>query len=61
MKAYMKPEIAAVELFTKDAISLKVPKTVYKRTVGGEKFTVDNDLLAMALMDGESLSVAALN
>lgn len=63
MKAYMKPEIAEVELFTQDAISLTVPKTVYRRsTAKGGNFVADDELIAYALQQGEALSgTAALN
>lgn len=53
MKAYIKPVIAEVELFTQDAIALTIPKTTYKRNAG--KFT-DAELIAYALRDGEALS-----
>ena len=57
MKAYMKPEIAEVELFTKDAISLTVPKTVYRRSAAkGGTFVADDELIAYALQSGEALS-----
>lgn len=60
MKAYMKPAIAEVELFTKDAISLTVPKTVYRRSVAkGGEFVADDALIAYALKTGEALSGAA--
>lgn len=57
MKAYMKPAIAEVELFTQDAISLTVPKTVYRRSAAkGGTFTADDELIAYALRSGEALS-----
>ena len=60
MKAYMKPEIAEVELFTHDAISLTVPKTVYKRSAAkGGNFVADDELIAYALKQGEALSGTA--
>lgn len=54
MKAYIKPAIAEVELFTQDSIALTIPKTTYKKGAAG--FTYDQ-LLAYALNDGESVSV----
>lgn len=56
MKAYMKPAIAEVELFTKDAISLTVPKTVYRRAAAGGSFVADDQVIAHALAAGEALS-----
>lgn len=56
MKTYMKPSICEVELFTKDAISLSIPKTTYKRSQSG--FTRDQ-LIAMALQNDSV--VAGLN
>ena len=53
MKAYIKPEIAEVELFTQDSIALTIPKTTYRR-IGGS-FS-DSELIAYALKDGEALS-----
>ena len=62
MKAYMKPEIAEVELFTQDAISLTtVPKTVYRRSAAkGGNFVADDELIAYALQQGEALSGTAM-
>ncbi len=54
MKAYIKPEIAEVELFTQDSIALTIPKTTYRR-IGGGSFS-DSELIAYALKDGEALS-----
>lgn len=54
MKAYIKPAIAEVELFTQDSIALTIPKTTYKKSAAGG-FTRDQ-LLAYALNDGESVS-----
>lgn len=57
MKAYIKPSIAEVELFTQDAISLTVPKTVYKRSAAkGGTFAADEQLIAYSLAAGEALS-----
>lgn len=53
MKAYIKPVIAEVELFTQDAIALTIPKTTYKRK--SSSFT-DEQLIAFALRNGEALS-----
>ncbi len=52
MKTYVKPSICEVELFTQDAISLTIPKTIYKRS-GASGFTRDQ-LIAMAL-ENESI------
>ena len=61
MQAYMKPEIAEIELFTQDAISLTVPKTVYKRSAATNgKFVADDELIAYALKHDEALSGTAM-
>ena len=60
MKAYMKPEIAEVELFTQDAISLTVPKTVYRRSAAKSgSFVADDELIAYLLKEDEALSGTA--
>lgn len=53
MKAYFKPEMKEVELFTKEAISLTIPKTKYTKSAG---VWDDGTLLAVALGEGEYLS-----
>ena len=61
MKAYMKPAITEVELFTKDAISLSIPKTVYRRSAATNGvFADNNELIAWSLRSGENLSGADL-
>ena len=62
MKTYNKPAIVEIELFTKDAISLTIPKTVYKRSVasGNSFVTADDALIAQSLAAGESLSGAVV-